>query len=63
MQKHLLGANSSEFIEQLYVDYLEKPDSIPKKWREFLGLNDEKKKSLKQLMDQVGHPQKKIKEK
>ena len=30
-----LGANSSEFIEQLYVDYLEKPDSIQKSGENF----------------------------
>ena len=59
-----LGANSSEFIEQLYVDYLEKPDSIPKEWREFfLGLNDEKEKIIKTINGPSWAPAKKIKEK
>ncbi len=59
-----LGANSSEFIEQLYVDYLEKPESIPKEWREFfLGLNDEKEKIIKTINAPSWAPTKKNKRK
>ena len=31
-----LGGNSSEFIEELYSQYVQNPKSISKEWREFL---------------------------
>ena len=35
-----LGSNNSQFIEQLYADYLETPDKIPIEWKVFFeGLN------------------------
>ena len=38
-----LGANSSQFIQELYADYLTNPQNIPNEWKIFFeGLKDEK---------------------
>ena len=38
-----LGGNSSEFIEELYSQYVQNPKSISKEWKEFFdGLIDKK---------------------
>ena len=46
-----LGSNNSQFIEQLYADYLETPDKIPIEWKVFFeGLNDKKEEILKTVI-------------
>ena len=46
-----LGPNNSQFIEQLYADYLETPDKIPIEWKVFFeGLNDKKDEILKTVI-------------
>ena len=43
-----LGSNSSQFIEELYADYLNRPNSIPSEWKDFFeGLRDKKEEILK----------------
>ena len=38
-----LGGNSSEFIEELYAQYVQNPGSISSEWKEFFdGLKDNK---------------------
>ena len=38
-----LGGNSSEFIEELYAQYVQNPQSISNEWQEFFeGLKDNK---------------------
>ena len=38
-----LGGNSSEFIEELYAQYVQNPGSISNEWKEFFdGLRDKK---------------------
>ena len=42
-----LGNNSSEFVENLYADYLNNPKKLPEQWRKFFdGLNDNKDESF-----------------
>ena len=42
-----LGGNSSEFIEELYSQYVQNPKSISKEWREFFdGLKDKKEEII-----------------
>ena len=36
-----LGGNSSEFIEELYADYLKNPQNIPEEWKDFIPMNYE----------------------
>ena len=46
-----LGGNSSQFIEELYAEYLRAPDSISSEWREFFeGLKDKKEEILKTVV-------------
>ena len=38
-----LGGNNSEFIEELYAQYIQNPESISNEWKEFFdGLKDNK---------------------
>ena len=42
-----LGGNSSEFIEELYSQYVQNPKSISKEWKEFFdGLKDKKEEII-----------------
>ena len=39
-----LAGNNSEFINEIYADYLSDPKSLPESWRQFFdGLRDEQK--------------------
>ena len=45
-----LGNSSSEFVEKLYAEYLNKPEELPQQWRKFFdGLNDKREKILKNV--------------
>ena len=45
-----LGANSSQFIQELYADYLTNPQNIPNEWKIFFeGLKDEKDGIIKNV--------------
>ena len=42
-----LGGNSSEFIEELYSQYVQNPKKISKEWKEFFdGLKDKKEEII-----------------
>ena len=42
-----LGGNSSEFIEELYAQYVQNPESISSQWKEFFdGLRDNKEEII-----------------
>ena len=42
-----LGGNSSEFIEELYAQYVQNPESISNEWKEFFdGLRDKKEEII-----------------
>ena len=42
-----LGGNSSEFIEELYAQYVQNPASISSEWKEFFdGLKDKKEEVI-----------------
>ena len=42
-----LGNNSSEFVENLYTEYLNNPNNLPEQWKDFFkGLKDQKEKIL-----------------
>ena len=57
-----LGGNSSQFIEELYAEYLRAPDSIPSEWREFFeGLKDKKEEILKTVVGPSWAPKSKKK--
>ena len=57
-----LGGNSSEFIEELYAQYVQNPESISSEWKEFFdGLKDNKS----EIINTINGPswsRKKIKE-
>ena len=53
-----LGGNSSEFIEELYADYLKNPQNIPEEWKDFFeGLNDKREEILKVVKGPSWAPQ------
>ena len=57
-----LGNSSSEFVEKLYAEYLNKPEELPQQWRKFFdGLNDKREKILKNVNGPSWSPRKKIK--
>tara|TARA_Y100000590_G_scaffold65118_1_gene70316 strand:- start:2780 stop:5668 length:2889 start_codon:yes stop_codon:yes gene_type:complete len=57
-----LGSNSSEFIEELYANYIKNPENLSEEWRNFFsGLNDEKEKVLKTIAGPSWAPIKKKK--
>ena len=57
-----LGNNSSEFVESLYVEYINHPENLSKQWRSFFdGLNENKEKIIKNVNGPSWSPQKKIK--
>tara|TARA_Y100001970_G_scaffold264052_1_gene350210 strand:+ start:8897 stop:11794 length:2898 start_codon:yes stop_codon:yes gene_type:complete len=57
-----LGGNSSEFVETLYADYLNNPDTLPEEWRNFFdGLNEKRDKILSNVNGPSWSPKKKIK--
>ena len=46
-----LGGNSSEFIEELYSQYVQNPKSISKEWKEFFdGLKDKKEEIINNVV-------------
>ena len=54
-----LAGNNSSFIEELYLDYLHAPDSLPKGWKPFFdGLEDEKDLISKNLKGPSWSPKK-----
>ena len=56
-----LGNNSSEFVENLYADYLNNPKKLPEQWRKFFdGLNDNKDKIFKNVNTPSWSPKKKL---
>ena len=45
-----LGNNSSEFVENLYAEYLNDPSNLPGQWFDFFeGLKDQKEKILQKF--------------
>ena len=57
-----LGGNSSEFVETLYADYLNNPDTLPEEWRNFFdGLNEKRDKILSNVNGPSWSPKKKDK--
>ena len=57
-----LGNNSSEFVEALYVEYLNNPENISEQWRNFFhGLKENKDKIIKNINGPSWSPQKKVK--
>ncbi len=43
-----LGSNSSEFMEELYAQYVTNPQGLPEEWKEFFkSLNDNKEEIIK----------------
>ena len=57
-----LGTNSSQFIEELYSDYLINPESVPVEWKIFFdGLKDTKEEILKSISGPSWAPKKKKK--
>ncbi len=57
-----LGGNSSEFIEELYAQYIINPDSISNEWKEFFkGLNDNKEEIINTVNGPSWSPKKKKK--
>ena len=43
-----LGSNSSEFMEELYAQYVTNPQGLPEEWKEFFkNLNDDKEEVIK----------------
>ncbi len=59
-----LGSNSSQFIEELYADYLNRPNSIPSEWKDFFeGLKDKKEEILKTVSSPSWSPKIKKKKK
>ena len=56
-----LGNNSSEFVENLYADYLNNPKKLPEQWRKFFdGLNDNKDEIFKNVNTPSWSPKKKL---
>ncbi len=57
-----LGNNSSEFVENLYAEYLSNPSKLPEEWRKFFeGLNEQKDKILQNANGPSWSPKKRIK--
>ena len=57
-----LSGINSEFINQLYSDYLSDPKSLPKGWKKFFeGLSEDEKLILKDINGPSWSPEKKIK--
>ena len=57
-----LGNNSSEFVENLYAEYLNNPSKLPEEWRKFFeGLNEQKDKILQNANGPSWSPKKKVK--
>ncbi len=54
-----LAGNNSSFIEEFYLDYLNKPESLPPGWKSFFdGLQDEKSTISKNLKGPSWSPKK-----
>ena len=46
-----LHGSNSPFIEELYLQYLKNPDSIPKSWKEFFdGLGEDQSVIKKEIL-------------
>ena len=57
-----LGNNSSEFVENLYAEYLNNPSKLPEEWRKFFeGLNEQKDKILQNANGPSWSPKKRSK--
>ncbi len=57
-----LGGNSSEFIEELYAQYITNPDTISNEWKEFFkGLKDNKEEIIRTVNGPSWSPKKKKK--
>ena len=57
-----LSGINSEFINQLYSDYLSDPNSLPEGWKNFFnGLSEDEKLILNDLNGPSWSPEKKIK--
>ena len=57
-----LAGNNSEFINELYSDYISDPSSLPHSWRNFFdGLSDDEKLIYDNLRGPSWSPEKKIK--
>ncbi len=57
-----LGNNSSEFVENLYAEYLNDPSNLPGQWFDFFeGLKDQKEKILQNANGPSWSPKKKLK--
>ena len=55
-----LGGNNSEFIEELYAQYIVNPDAVSKEWKEFFkGLRDNKQEIIKKVNGPSWSPKKK----
>ena len=56
-----LSGINSEFINQLYSDYLSDPDSLPEGWKIFFGgLSEDERVILNDINGPSGSPEKKI---
>ena len=54
-----LGGNSSEFIEELYAQYITNPDTISNEWKEFFkGLKDNKEEIIRTVNGPSWSPKK-----
>ena len=62
-QTSFLQGSNSPFIEELYLKFLNDPNSIPESWAEFFkGLNEDKDLIKKEISGPSWSPRKKIKQ-
>ena len=55
-----LGGNNSEFIEELYAQYIVNPNAVSNEWKEFFkGLKDNKKEIIQKVNGPSWSPKKK----
>ena len=54
-----LQGSNSPFIKELYLQYLEKPETVPQSWREFFdGLDEDKDIIQKEILGPSWSPKK-----
>ena len=52
-----LQGSNSPFIKDLYLQYLENSETVPKSWKEFFdGLDEDKEIILKEILGQSWSP-------